>query len=137
MIHLIPHGAVRSTIMGNADRPPSADELTRMKRLVERAMEAGAWGVSSGLIYVPGRYAKTAELIELAKVAARHGGIYASHIRNEGGRAGRVDRRGDRDRQGSRNPRAHLALEGQRQSKLGHGRQGPRPDRGGALGGAA
>ena len=86
VIHLIPLGAVRSSIMGNADRPPSADELTRMKQLVERGMEAGAWGLSSGLIYVPGRYARTPELIELAKVAARHGGIYASHIRNEGAR---------------------------------------------------
>ena len=55
-----------------------------MKQLVERAMEGGAWGLSSGLIYVPGRYAQDAELIELARVAARHGGIYASHIRSEG-----------------------------------------------------
>ena len=47
-------------------------------------MEAGAWGLSSGLIYVPGRYADTSELIELAKVVRRHGGLYASHIRNEG-----------------------------------------------------
>jgi predicted amidohydrolase YtcJ len=84
VIHLIPLGVVRSTIMGNADRAPSADELARMKQLVDRAMEAGAWGLSSGLIYVPGRYAKTPELIELAKVVARRGGLYASHIRNEG-----------------------------------------------------
>ena len=86
VIHLIPHGAVKSSVMGNADRLPSTDELTRMKRLVERGMEAGAWGLSSGLIYVPGRYAKAPELIELAKVAARHGGLYASHIRDEGAR---------------------------------------------------
>ncbi len=84
VIHLIPHGSLRSSIVGNADRVPAADELTRMKQIVERGMESGAWGISSGLIYVPGRYAKTAELIELAKVAARHGGIYASHIRSEG-----------------------------------------------------
>ena len=55
-----------------------------MKRLVERGMEAGAWGISSGLIYVPGRYADTSELIELSRVVQRHGGLYASHIRNEG-----------------------------------------------------
>ncbi len=84
VIHLIPHGTVRSSIMGNANRPPGPDELTRMKRLVERGMEGGAWGLSTGLIYVPGRYARTSELIELSKVVARHGGIYASHIRNEG-----------------------------------------------------
>ena len=80
----VPHGTVRSAVMGNANRPPSLAELERMKRLVERGMEAGAWGLSSGLIYVPGRYASTSELIELAKVAHRHGGIYASHIRSEG-----------------------------------------------------
>ena len=68
VIHLIPHGTVRSTVMGNADRPPTPLELERMKRLVERGMEAGAWGLSSGLIYVPGRYADTAELIELSRV---------------------------------------------------------------------
>ena len=84
VVHLIPHGPVRSAVMGNADRAPSRAELERMKRLVERGMEAGAWGLSSGLIYVPGRYASTSELIELAKVARRHGGIYASHIRSEG-----------------------------------------------------
>ncbi len=84
VIHLIPLGAVRSGIMGSADRAPGPLELTRMKQVVERGMEAGAWGVSSGLIYVPGRYASTPELIELAKVAAGRGGIYASHIRSEG-----------------------------------------------------
>ncbi len=84
VVHLVPLGPVRSAVMGNANRPPSLAELERMKRLVERGMEAGAWGLSSGLIYVPGRYASTSELIELAKVARRHGGIYASHIRSEG-----------------------------------------------------
>ena len=86
VIHLIPHGTVRSTVMGNADRPPTPLELERMMRLVERGMEAGAWGLSTGLIYVPGRYADTSELIELSRVVRRHGGIYASHIRNEGAR---------------------------------------------------
>ena len=86
VIHLIPHGTVRSTVMGNADRPPTALELERMARLVERGMEAGAWGLSTGLIYVPGRYADTPELVELSRVVRRHGGIYASHIRNEGAR---------------------------------------------------
>ncbi len=89
VIHLVPQGEVRSTIMGNTDRAPSATDLERMKQLVERGMQAGAWGISSGLIYVPSRYARTAELIELAKVAHRHGGIYASHIRSEG--AGLLD----------------------------------------------
>ena len=86
VIHLVPQGQVRSTILGNADRAPSPAELVRMKQLVERGMQAGAWGISSGLIYVPSRYARSAELIELAKVAGRHGGLYASHIRSEGAR---------------------------------------------------
>jgi predicted amidohydrolase YtcJ len=86
VIHLVPLGSVRSAIMGTADRAPTTDELERMKNLVARGMDAGAWGISSGLIYVPGRYATTSELIELAKVAKRYGGIYASHIRSEGAR---------------------------------------------------
>ncbi len=84
VIHLVPHGSLRTSIMGKADRPPSADELTRMKQVLLRAMQSGAWGLSTGLIYVPGRYAKTPELIELARVAGEHGGVYASHIRSEG-----------------------------------------------------
>jgi len=86
VIHLMPHGTVRSAVMGKAERPPTSAELDRMKRIFERGMEAGAWGLSSGLIYVPGRYADTSELIELAKVVRRHGGLYATHIRNEGAR---------------------------------------------------
>jgi predicted amidohydrolase YtcJ len=84
VIHLIPHGTLRASVFGNAERPPTTAELVSMKALVEKGMKAGAWGMSTGLIYLPGRYAKTDELIELAKVVARHGGIYASHIRNEG-----------------------------------------------------
>jgi predicted amidohydrolase YtcJ len=83
VIHLVPLGAVRGAVMGNAEHRPSPAELEKMRALVERGMKAGAWGVSTGLIYLPGRYADTAEIIALAKVVARHGGIYASHIRNE------------------------------------------------------
>jgi predicted amidohydrolase YtcJ len=83
VIHLVPLGAVRAAVMGNAERRPSPVELEKMRALVERGMEAGAWGVSTGLIYLPGRYAETSEIIALAKIAGRHGGIYASHIRDE------------------------------------------------------
>ncbi len=86
VIHLIPHGALRSAVMGDVERVPTPLELERLKNRVERGMKEGAWGLSTGLIYVPGRYANTAELIELSKVVARHGGLYASHIRNEGAR---------------------------------------------------
>ena len=74
VIHLIPHGTVRSAVMGNAERPPTPTELERMIRLVERGMEAGAWGLSTGLIYVPGRYADTAELVALSERSDATGG---------------------------------------------------------------
>jgi len=81
---LIGHGTVREKAMGgNFDRPPTTEELEEMKRLVESAMDDGAVGLATGLIYLPGTFAKTDEIIELAKVAAKHGGIYASHIRSE------------------------------------------------------
>lgn len=75
---------VREAVLGDDDRQPTAAELEKMKALVEQAMEQGAMGVSTALIYPPGHYAKTEELIELAKVAARYGGIYATHMRSEG-----------------------------------------------------
>ncbi|GBD35136.1 D-aminoacylase [bacterium HR36] len=82
--HLIPHNSVRAAVMGNVNRPPSEEELRRMQDLVERGMQEGAWGMSTGLIYNPGCYAKTDEIIALARVVARYQGIYASHIRDEG-----------------------------------------------------
>ncbi len=84
VVHQVPHNNLRRQIIGNFNRPPTADELDKMKELVDQAMRDGAWGLSTGLIYLPGTYAKTEEIVELAKVAARHGGFYASHIRDEG-----------------------------------------------------
>lgn len=84
VIHLVPQGSVRRKVMGEVDRPPTPDELRQMQELVEKGMQEGAFGMSTGLIYVPGAYSTTAELVELARVAARYGGIYASHIRTEG-----------------------------------------------------
>ena len=81
---LIGHGSVRSAVMGSANRAPTADELQKMKDLVRRGMDDGAFGLSSGLFYVPGSFAKTEEVIELAKVAAESGGLYTSHVRDEG-----------------------------------------------------
>ena len=65
------------------DRAPTPDELEKMKALVQEAMEQGAYGLSTGLIYLPGRYAKTDEVIELVKVIAPYGGIYHTHVRDE------------------------------------------------------
>jgi N-acyl-D-amino-acid deacylase len=83
VIHQMPHNAIRREVMGNANREPTEEELKRMEGLVDRGMKDGAWGLATGLIYNPGTYSKTDELVMLAKVAARHGGFYASHIRNE------------------------------------------------------
>jgi N-acyl-D-amino-acid deacylase len=77
---------VRVHELGYADRPPTPEELERMRGLVRRAMEEGALGVGSSLIYAPAFYAKTPELIELAKAAAPYGGMYISHLRSEGNR---------------------------------------------------
>jgi N-acyl-D-aspartate/D-glutamate deacylase len=83
VIHQVPHNDVRNKVMGNANREPTAKELKAMEDLVEQGMKDGAWGLATGLIYNPGTYAKTDEIIALAKVAAKHKGLYASHIRNE------------------------------------------------------
>lgn len=80
---LIGHNSVRSEVMANDNRAPTSDEQAHMEALVEAAMNAGAFGLSTGLIYLPGTYSKTDEVVALAKVAARNNGIYASHIRNE------------------------------------------------------
>lgn len=75
---------VRRLVVGSNDRPPTPEELKDMEVAVDDAMSDGAIGVSSALIYAPGSYAKTEELIALAKAAAARGGVYASHMRNEG-----------------------------------------------------
>ncbi|MDO8213554.1 amidohydrolase family protein [Conexibacter sp. CPCC 206217] len=80
---LIGHGSLRAGVMGFDDRPASAEELERMLRMLDAALEQGVVGFSSGLIYPPGRYAQVEELIELARVSARYGRPYATHMRGE------------------------------------------------------
>ena len=80
----IGHNNVRRQVMKRAMRDPTPKEQAEMERLVEKAMKQGAVGLSTGLIYIPGTYSKTPEVVGLAKAAARYGGIYTSHIRNEG-----------------------------------------------------
>jgi N-acyl-D-amino-acid deacylase len=82
----IGHGSVRAAVVGRGNRPASDVELDKMRALVAQGMSDGAFGLSSGLIYVPGVFAPTTEVVELAKVAGRLGGHYQSHIRSEGGR---------------------------------------------------
>jgi N-acyl-D-amino-acid deacylase len=83
---LVPHGVLRVTSMGWERRPPTDAEFATMKEHLAEGMASGAVGLSTGLIYRPGAYAETEELIELAKVVAGYGGIYVSHIRDEGAR---------------------------------------------------
>jgi N-acyl-D-amino-acid deacylase len=81
---LIGHGSVRRAVIGGANRAPTPEELEKMRALVRRGMEQGAFGLSSGLFYTPGSYATTEEVIELTRAAAERGGLYTSHIRDEG-----------------------------------------------------
>jgi len=84
VVPLIGHGTIRAAVMGFDDCAPTEVELVAMKELIAQAMEEGAWGLSTGLIYAPSFYANTEELIELSRVIAECGGIYSSHIRGEG-----------------------------------------------------
>ena len=81
---LVGHNRLREQVMGTVARDPTPEELARMVSLVEAAMGDGALGLSTGLVYVPGTYAQTPELVALARAAGRHGGLYASHVRDEG-----------------------------------------------------
>jgi N-acyl-D-amino-acid deacylase len=83
---LVGHGNIRRLVVGGDDRPPTPEELERMKAMVAAAMDDGAYGMSTGLVYFPGMFAKTDEIIELAKVVAARGGIYATHVRDDGAR---------------------------------------------------
>src|SRR5207244_2566979 len=81
---LVGHNTVRAKAIGLGDRVPTAEEQAKMDALVEQAMKDGAVGLSTGLEYLPGMFAKTDEIVELAKVAAKYGGVYATNMRNEG-----------------------------------------------------
>jgi N-acyl-D-amino-acid deacylase len=80
---LLGQGTLRENAIGNVDRPLAAFEMAAVLRAVEQGMEEGAFGLSTGLEYTPGRYTPTDEIVAMARVAARYGGLYASHIRNE------------------------------------------------------
>lgn len=80
---LVGHNSIRQAVLGIQDRPPKPRELAEMEMLVARAMDEGAAGFSTGLIYIPGTFAETSELASLARAAARSGGIYATHMRSE------------------------------------------------------
>ncbi|KPL01784.1 MAG: hypothetical protein AMK75_03900, partial [Planctomycetes bacterium SM23_65] len=77
---MVGHNMVRGSVMGYVDRPPSSDEMKQMVREVEIALERGVFGLTTGLIYAPGCYATTDEIVELCRPVASAGGLYASHI---------------------------------------------------------
>ncbi|MEO6720203.1 MAG: D-aminoacylase [Ferruginibacter sp.] len=81
---LIGHNDVRKAVMGRANRDATEAELIQMETIVEQAMKDGAVGLSTGLIYIPGTYSKTSEVVRLAKAAAKYSGVYATHMRDEG-----------------------------------------------------
>lgn len=81
---LVGHNDVRKAVMGRANRDASPDEMKQMESIVDKAMRDGAVGLSTGLIYIPGTYTKTPEIVTLAKIAAKYNGVYASHMRDEG-----------------------------------------------------
>jgi dihydroorotase/N-acyl-D-amino-acid deacylase len=77
------HGSIRNEVIGPVDRKATVEEIEQMRSITRRAMQDGAWGVSSGLFYLPGMFAPTEEVAELGKVAAEYGGMHVSHMRNE------------------------------------------------------
>jgi N-acyl-D-amino-acid deacylase len=81
---LVGHNDVRKAVMGRANRDATLGEMRRMEEIVDNAMKDGAVGLSTGLIYIPGTYTKTPEIVTLARIAARYNGVYASHMRDEG-----------------------------------------------------
>ncbi len=83
LMGLIGHGTLRMAVMGLSDNIPDQNQMEKMKILMDEAMEQGALGMSTGLIYAPGIFARTSELLELSRVVAKKGGFYASHMRNE------------------------------------------------------
>jgi len=83
---LIPHGTLRACVLGFENRRPTGKEMEKMKALTEQCMRQGAFGMCTGLRYVPGSYAETNEVVEILKVVGKYGGFYASHVRDEGDR---------------------------------------------------
>jgi N-acyl-D-amino-acid deacylase len=83
LIHLAGLGPIRAAVLGTGDRQPSSDEIEKMKGLLLQALNEGAWGLSTGLMYIPDRYAKTEEIVALNKFVAEEGGLFSLHQRNE------------------------------------------------------
>jgi len=85
-VQFVGHNTLRSSVVGYAGRAATPDELKEMQRLLEQSLDEGGWGLTTGLIYQPGKYSTPEEVVALAKVAAAKGGFYATHMRSEGDR---------------------------------------------------
>ena len=83
VIMLVGHGTIRNKVLGNTNKKPTSEELNLMKELIDQEMNAGAFGMSTGLFYSPGSYSNTEEIISLAQVVSKNGGIYDTHLRDE------------------------------------------------------
>ena len=125
-------GGVRDYVIGSDNVPSTPATLERMKALVAEAMKDGALGLSSSLQYVPDRFNTTDDLVELAKVAARYGGVYLTHLRSESGTDRRGARRDVRRGRAGEDPRRDLAPQDRLQGQLGQDAGGPEAHRGGA-----
>ena len=113
------HGTLRIAVMGFENRPASGEESDRMKGLLEEAFQAGAIGLSLGLMYAPGSYTPREELAELCSVLSRYGGLLATHIRGEGNSLIPLYRRGHLDRREVRGPTPDQPPQGGRRRQLG------------------
>ena len=130
--HFVGHGALRIAAIGFEARPAGADDLRAMQRLLGEAMDAGAFGFSTGLVYAPSAYSDTAELIALARAMAPRGGLLLLPHPRRVLDAARLDQRGDPHRRGERRRRAGLAREGLRPRELAEDRRRAAPARDGA-----
>ena len=119
VVQFVGHGALRLATVGADDRAPTPDEQRRMERLLAEALDAGAFGYSTGLVYAPSVYGSTEELIALARSMAGRGGHYFSHVRGEAGTLEKAYRRSDPDRRGGRRGGADRARQGRRVARTG------------------
>ena len=128
----IGHGSIRDAVFGSVNRAPTASELERMRTLARDGMRDGAFGLSTGLFYVPATFSKTDEVVELAKVAGAMGGIHISHMRDEELGVEASVRRDDCDRGTRRAADAGHSSQGDRKSVVGQNRRYASADRRGA-----
>jgi N-acyl-D-amino-acid deacylase len=121
LVPLVGQGTIRLAVKGLEPGAATRNEMREMKRLLEESLESGAFGMSSGLIYAPGSYCEPEELIELASVLKKYGGLYTTHMRNEGDRL--VESVDETIRVGQRHPNRNISSQSTGQDELGQGQR--------------